>query len=224
MDNDEIVKSNKIRTTFVKIFWVFVIGSIIGCIVETIVGVVFDKIFKIRQGLIYGPFIPVYGIGFVIYYIVISNVKDLKKVFIISMFLGATIEYCCSLFQEICFGTVSWDYSGMFLNIGGRTCLMFSIFWGIAGVVFVKFLVPKFIKIDEYLSNKKFKIITATLMLFMLMDISISCVAGARQNERMQKLEPRTKVDAFLDKHYPDAVMNKVYHNKINKTRPPRKM
>ena len=77
---------------------------------------------------------------------------------------------------------------------------------------------------DEYLSNKKFKIITATLMLFMLMDISISCIAGARQNERMQKLEARTKIDVFLDKHYPDAVMNKVYHNKINKTRQPKRV
>ena len=52
-------------------------------------------------------------------------------------------------------------------------------------------------------------------MLFMLMDISISCIAGARQNERMQKLEARTKIDVFLDKHYPDEFMNQIYDNKM---------
>lgn len=155
------------------------------------------------------------------YYVIISNVKDIKKVFLLSMLLGGAIEYFCSLFQEICFGTVSWDYSGMFLNIGGRTSLLFCFFWGIAGVVFVKFILPLLRKIDMYLYSKKFKCVTAVLAVFMVMNISISCMAGARQNERMQKIEASTKVDAFLDKYYPDWVMNKVYSNKINRTRMP---
>lgn len=74
-------KSKEVKKLLVKIFWIFLIGSIIGCIMETIVGIIFDKTFKIRQGLIYGPFIPVYGIGLVLYYVIISNVKDMKKVF-----------------------------------------------------------------------------------------------------------------------------------------------
>ena len=72
-----------------------------------------------------------------------------------------------------------------------------------------------------YLYSKKFKCVTAVLAVFMVMNISISCMAGARQNERMQKIEASTKVDAFLDKYYPDWVMNKVYSNKINRTRMP---
>ncbi len=214
-------KFQKINSHIIKIFWVFLIGSVIGCIIETIVGLIFDKTFQIRQGLIYGPFIPVYGIGLVMYYLIISNVKDIKKVFILSMILGGAIEYFCSLFQEICFGTVSWDYSGMFLNIGGRTSLMFCLFWGIAGVVFVKFILPFFKKMDMYIYNKKFKCITAVLAVFMVINVSISCMAGARQNERMQKIEANTQLDAFLDKHYPDWVMNKVYSNKINRTKAP---
>ncbi len=215
-------KFQKIKSQVIKIFWVFLIGSVIGCILETIVGLIFDKTFQIRQGLIYGPFIPVYGIGLVMYYVIISNVKDIKKVFLLSMLLGGAIEYFCSLFQEICFGTVSWDYSDMFLNIGGRTSLLFCFFWGIAGVVFVKFILPLLRKIDMYLYSKKFKCVTAVLAVFMVMNISISCMAGARQNERMQKIEASTKVDAFLDKYYPDWVMNKVYSNKINRTRMPK--
>ncbi|MCI9000705.1 MAG: hypothetical protein HFJ26_07425 [Clostridia bacterium] len=51
----------------------------------------------------------------------------------------------------------------------------------------------------------------------MLFNIGISCLAGARQNERVQKIEANSKIDAFLDKHYPDRVMDKVYSNKMNR-------
>lgn len=45
-----------------KVFIIFIIGSICGYIFETIV-VLFQKgHFEIRQGVIYGPFIPVYGL------------------------------------------------------------------------------------------------------------------------------------------------------------------
>lgn len=219
MENSKLKKA---KEQAIKVFWIFIVGSIIGCIVETMVGVIFDKTLKIRQGLIYGPFIPIYGIGLVMYYIIISNVKDIKKVFVLSMILGGAIEYFCSLFQEIFFGTVSWDYSNMFLNIGGRTSLLFCVFWGIAGVAFVKFVLPALNKMDIYISNKKFKLVTGIIAIFMVINVGISCVAGARQNERVQKIEANTKLDAFLDKHYPDSVMDKVYSNKMNRTRPPK--
>lgn len=206
-----------IKEELIKVFWVFLIGSIVGCIVETLVGIIFDHSFKIRQGLIYGPFIPVYGIGAVMYYFIVSKVNDVKKAFVLSMILGGAIEYFCSLFQELCFGTVSWDYSNMFLNIGGRTSLLFCICWGILGVLFVKFAQPLLQKIDIYIGNKQFKCITVILVGFMLFNIGISCLAGARQNERVQKIEANSKMDAFLDKHYPDRVMDKVYSNKMNR-------
>lgn len=219
MKNEKFVQT---KEELIKIFWVFLIGSIIGCIVETLVGIIFDHSFKIRQGLIYGPFIPVYGIGAIMYYFIVSRIKDTKKIFILSMFLGGAIEYFCSYFQELCFGTVSWDYSNMFLNIGGRTSLLFCFCWGILGVLFVKFLFPLLQKIDIYIGNMQFKYITAILVSFMIFNIGISCLAGARQNQRVQKIEADSKMDAFLDKHYPDVVMDNVYSNKMNRIKVPK--
>lgn len=216
------MEENNVQTKkelLIKIFWVFLIGSIAGCIIETIVGIIFDHSFQIRQGLIYGPFIPVYGIGAIMYYFIISKVKDTKKIFLCSAILGGSVEYFCSYFQELCFGTVSWDYSNMFLNIGGRTSLLFCICWGLAGLLFVKFVMPLLRKIDIYIGNKQFKCITAILATFMILNIGISCLAGARQNERVQKIEANSKMDAFLDKHYPDQFMDKIYSNKKNRTK-----
>ena len=51
-------------------------------------------------------------------------------------------EYICSLGQEIVFGSVAWDYSSLPLNINGRVCLLYSIFWGVLGVGWVKLVMP----------------------------------------------------------------------------------
>ena len=58
-------KENKVNE-FSKIFIIFMIGSIIGYIVEMIVAFVQNGHFESRQGLIYGPFTPAYGIGIII--------------------------------------------------------------------------------------------------------------------------------------------------------------
>ena len=101
------------------IFWVFIIGSMIGYGVETIVAIIQNGHFASRQSLLYGPLIPVYGVGLVAYYLVISKIKDKGnlKIFIITMVLGGIVEYLFSFFQEKFFGTVSWDYSNLWFNI-----------------------------------------------------------------------------------------------------------
>ena len=53
------------------------------------------------------------------------------------------------------------------------------------------------------------------LMAFMLFDITISCVACARQNERKHNIPPKNSFDVFLDNKYPDEFMDKIYNNRI---------
>ena len=71
----------------IKIFVIFMIGSMIGYVVEMIVALVQNGHFVSRQGLLYGPFTPVYGIGILVYYIFFSFMKNRNKgiVFVSSM-------------------------------------------------------------------------------------------------------------------------------------------
>ena len=81
----------KVKKELITIFWVFIIGSILGCLAETALEILVDGNFHIRKGLIYGPFIPVYGVGAVIYYFVVTQIKDVVKVFGIGMILGGIV-------------------------------------------------------------------------------------------------------------------------------------
>lgn len=201
-----------------KIFWVFIIGCILGYIFEMII-VLFQKgYFESRKGLIYGPFSPVYGIGGIIYYLIFKHIKTRNKlaVFLIAMILGGTTEYICSFMQEKIFGTISWDYSYLPFNINGRTSLLHCTYWGIAGILYTTYIEKLIEKIEKILDRKKMETITICFVVFMVLNVQISAFASIRQKNRMNNIPPQNKLDEFLDKHYPDELMNKIYANKKN--------
>lgn len=212
---ESVVKKeeNKILKKIVKLFCVFVIGSIIGYLLEMIVGFVQNGHFVSKQGLIYGPFSQVYGIGLVIYYLVIPNNKKNIEIFLISMFLGGIVEYIFSYLQETFFGTISWDYSNLLFNINGRTSLLHCIYWGIGGILFSKYIRPQIEKIDLLYPKMWFKVLTIFLAIFLLFDIIISSLACKRQEERKEGIEPKNNIEIFLDKTYTDEVLNEIYSN-----------
>ena len=215
MENINVKKEKKsILFTGMKIFWVFILGCLTGFIVETAFTLLITGQFQLRQGVIYGPFAQVYGLGGVAFYLALPKIKGNIKTFFISMLLGATVEFTCSYLQEKIFGTVSWDYTGSLLNIQGRTNLMYGICWGFFGLFFIHAIFPRFEKIDLYLQKRSFKLVTAVFILFMIGNFTISSMAAYRQKERLQRITARNNIDRFLDNVYPDYVMNRVYSNK----------
>ncbi len=206
----------KIINYIIKIFWIFVIGSIFGFFAEMLYALVYTRTIEIRQGLIYGPFIQIYGIGAVAYYILISNIQEPKKTFISGMIMGGALEYVCSFFQEIFFGTISWDYSHLFMNLNGRTSLLYCVYWGIIAIVYLKIVYPSFQKMEPLIDKTGIRTFTLFFMLFMIFDIMISCMAGNRQQERRQNIPANGPVDEFIDRAYPDELLDRIYNNKKN--------
>lgn len=210
----------------IKLFWVFIIASIIGCVVETVVCIVQKGHFEIRQGVIYGPFIPVYGAGAVLFYIIVpiitgataNNTKEISniKIFIYTMILGGVTEYLFSYGQECLFGTISWDYSSIPFNINGRTSLLHCIYWGIGGILFIKLLYPYIENLTNKINMKRLTLATTCLAIFMIYNISISMLAGQRQMERVQNISAKSRLDFYLDEKYPDKVMDAIFSNKKN--------
>ena len=207
-------KSSKFNEIF-KVFIIFMIGSILGYVVEMIVALVQNGHFVSRQGLLYGPFTPVYGIGILVYYIFFRIVKnrDKKIVFISSMILGGITEYLCSYIQEKAFGTVSWDYSNWLFNIDGRTTLIHCTYWGFAGLLYVSYIEPLIPKIEEVVRNHKVKIMATSVAIFMVFNVAISSMAAIRQKERQENIAANSKIDVFLDNTYPDEYMDEVFEN-----------
>ena len=64
----------------IKIFWVFIIGSVIGYTIEMIVGFVQNGHFVSRQGLLFGPFAQVYGLGILFMKYIMPLINKIDKI------------------------------------------------------------------------------------------------------------------------------------------------
>lgn len=208
-------KTKKNLKFMFRLFWIFIIGSIVGFFYENIL-VLFQKgHFELRQGLLYGPLIPVYGVGAVIYELIVPKMKNTAQVFVDTMFLGGVTEYICSYLQEVLFGTISWDYHWVTINFNGRTSLLHAFYWGMAGVVFYHIIHPWFEKVISSTISQKAMVVTSIFAIFVATDILVSWSASIRQKERVLEIPAVTAIDRFLDEYYPDERIDKIYTNKI---------
>ncbi len=194
---------------FAKLFYLFVIGSFLGTVFETVWALFAEGHFEMRVGMVYGPFIPVYGGGACLLTAVLYKLYKLSDtvIFVISAFVGAFFEYICSWAQEMIFGTVSWDYSGTLLNLDGRTNLMFALIWGFLGLVWVRYIYPFASKLIEKIPVKVGTILTMVLLVFMLVDGFMTTTAVYRWNQRINGVEASNRFEEYLDYEFNDEKM-----------------
>ena len=168
-----------------------------------------------RSSVLYGPFSIVWGLGAVVLTLVLSRFSHKKDryIFLIGALLGGVYEYVCSVFTEVFLGTVFWDYSHMMFNIGGRTNLLFMIFWGILSVAWIKFCYPKMSNAIERVPALPGKIITWVLVAFMVCNSLISAMAMIRYQARQEGIPAENVVDEFLDMNYEDERIERVWPN-----------
>ena len=198
---------------FYKLFWLFLIGSFLGVVLEMVWVVVIHGHFEYRSGLVLGPFNIVYGIGAAVMSATLYRFRNWSRLFsfVGGAVAGCCVEYACSLFQELVFGSTSWDYSHLPFNINGRVCLLYSLFWGFLGVLWIKDIYPRLSRWILKIPNRFGKGLTWVLVLFMCANILFSALAVLRWGERIQSEPATTRMDRYLDAHFGDEVMETIY-------------
>ena len=201
--------------TFYKLFWVFFIGCFAGVVLETIYCLIQRGHYESRVGLIYGPFNLVYGIGALCLSGALYQFRNRGRVFsfVGGFIVGSVVDYACSWFQEVCFGSTSWDYSNMPYNLNGRICLLYSIFWGILGIFWIKDIYPRMAKWILKIPNKVGKPLTWALLVFMVFNSVMTLFTSLRWTARREGIAPRNAFETYLDEHYPDERMQKIFAN-----------
>ncbi len=198
--------------SFHKIAWIFVIGAFLGAVVEMVFCRFTMGWWMSRSSLLYGTFSLVWGIGVAGATIVLYRYRNQEDshIFMAGTLLGGAYEYICSVFTELAFGAVFWDYSDIPFNLGGRINLLYCFFWGIAAWVWMKRLYPLVSGWIEKVPKGAGKALTYVFLLFLAWDITISAAALGRFGERAQGVSPQNGV-AWIDAKFPDSRMEQVY-------------
>lgn len=198
---------------FYKLLWVFVVACVLGYLIETAFALVLRGVIESRAGMVYGPFNQVYGLGAVLMVVLLHPLAKKKDrwLFLASALLGGAYEFVCSWVQEICFGTVSWDYANAATSIGGRTNLLIMLCWGVLGVVFIKGIYPKLSALIERIPHRIGVILSWVIAVFLALNLALSAVAVGRWVGRQYDQPAKNGLDLFLDKQFPDETMEVIY-------------
>ena len=200
---------------FYKLFIIFFSGSFVGVLIELLWCYLRNGYFESRSGLVYGPFNLVYGIGALVLTMALYRYRNRSWTFsfIGGFVTGSVIEYFCSFFQELLFGSTSWDYSNIPFNLNGRICLLYSVFWGVLGIFWIKKIYPRIAGWILRIPDRVGKTAVWILLAFMVVNSAVSGAAVYRWAERTAGKEASGSLERVLDERFPDERMERIYAN-----------
>lgn len=200
-----------------KMFWIFLIGSFVGCLLETGWFLLSYGLLEYRASLMFMPLALVYGVGAVALYLGLHNAdkKAFLRVFLFGVIAGTLVEFCCSYLQELVFGSISWNYADTPFNIAGRVCLRTSLVWGALAVVWVRWIQPLMVALVTKIPKHIRRPLTYAIIAILIVCILLSALAVARWEDRIDGLPSMDRLSAWLDTNFTNKVMEYFYPGMI---------
>ena len=210
-----------IELNFFNLFWVFVVCCFLGLIIETIyhMVVVDPGVYQDRAGMLFGPFSPIYGFGALLMTIALNRFYKANPIiiFVVSAVIGGLFEAATSLFMQIGFGAVAWDYSGSTIFglfpdpiaeiFGGRTSTLFMCMWGALGFVWIKLCLPRLLSLINLIPWKLRYSLTAVCAVLMLVNGVMTLQALDCWYERLSGVSATAPVEEFYAKYFDNDYM-----------------
>lgn len=128
--------------TFAQWVLLFFIYAVLGWCVEVAFAACHEGKF-VNRGFLNGPICPIYGFGVVGVVMLLAPVREsMALLFVGSVLITTLIELITGFLLKKIFHARWWDYSDMKWNIGGYICPLFSIMWGVACLIVVRWIHP----------------------------------------------------------------------------------
>ena len=219
MEKNELKQKNSVD--YHMIIWYFLIFSLLGLILETVYGYITMGKWESRKGLLIGPFCPIYGVGAVIFIVLLTRYQNNKaKLFILGAFLGTIIEYVLSYALEALYGNRFWDYTYTKYHLNGRVSLIYSAFWGILAIVLINIFkrwIDKQIEKIKGTTKRKLEIALYTFFVINAM-LTVWAINGYTKRayivyENKNEISAQENQSGINEKIFSNDTMKKIFPN-----------
>lgn len=180
-------EQNPVRNYISLLIFFFFIAAVGGFLWEVLLFWIKEDAFH-NRGFLYGPWLPVYGVGAVLFYLLLgprpaqhtsaSALNACKKntknrhpltVFALSLLIGGALEFAIGWFLDSVWGLRYWDYRSFPLNFRGYVCVWSALGFGIAGMLWIciltRFLSELWLLVPEKIRSA---LLSLLLLLFLL--------------------------------------------------------
>lgn len=166
---------NQKKDCLCYLFLIFLTGCLVGWVYEEIFYWITEGLLR-NRGILYGPWLPIYGIGALGIY----AMKPIRKHPVLLFFLCAAVtgivEYIIGFGGIHFFGMRLWDYRELFLNLNGIICFRSVVSFAVMGLVFHYLLEPTAERMVGKLPPKTVQAVCLVLLLVFATDCILSAL------------------------------------------------
>lgn len=162
-------------TDFIVFFFTF---CFIGWLWEVSLHIVRNHEF-VNRGTMYGPWLPIYGVGGVAIIFLLDRFKANKlKLFSLTVLLCGIIEFAASWILDFFYNSHYWNYKNLFMNLNGRICFAGLTAFGLGGLFGVYIAAPKLSEFAHKLKRKTLIILCVLLCVAFAADLVCCAIFG----------------------------------------------
>ncbi|GAA3623360.1 putative ABC transporter permease [Microlunatus ginsengisoli] len=196
------------------VLWGFYVFCVLGVIVEMVFCLAKEGVLESRVGLLYLPLSPIYGFGGVAIGLFLYRYLDQPVImFFVGILVGTVLEYVASLVMEKAFHTVFWDYSDKPLNLHGRVCAQYSIYWGFLSLLLLYVIVPPTARLIDAIDPAVGAPLLVVLLVLTLLSTVLTLGSFGRLERRIERIRAGDPADSpnswdrLLERLAPDHVV-----------------
>jgi len=125
--------------------FIFITGATLGWVLEVFYRRYFGMAQRwINPGFLSGPFLPLYGTGVCLLYIISEFQLPMGVRVLLFAIVTTGIEYLTGLFFLKFYNTKLWDYEKLKFNIQGLVAPLYTFFWTLLSLFFYYVMYPYF--------------------------------------------------------------------------------
>lgn len=191
---------------FLILVAIFFIYSFIGWVFE-VISFLIMRHKLVNRGFLFGPIIPIWGACVLLMTLFLKPDDSVFSLFISSAVIATVLEYIINFIMEKLFKARWWDYSHLPFNINGRVWLGSATFFGLGGLLALKFFNPLFYNLLIHIDKTIFTIMVCFLLIIFIVDIIVSC--NIIQKLKFSAEAIRTDYTEEITKKVKNTLMNK---------------
>ncbi len=182
--------------TVIGLVFIFSVGAFAGWVLELFYRRVFSGKRWINPGFLNGPYLPLYGFSTIALY----GISHLSLPFwgqvILFLAVPTLLELVTGLIFTSWYNIRLWDYSDQPLNYKGIICPLYTLFWGILGTGFDRFIYPVLSsRLDFLLSHLELSFFVGFFLGLFILDTIYSLDIAAQIRKVLTQTEERFHVN-----------------------------